>query len=1693
MILQAYRDLEIMFSSVQQSLRSPQGTNPIMGRQDKPEKPACGKMILPPCKDNRCVFECIYCSKIVVPSPYDHPNRRAETFDGWCEERFLVSPPSSPDKQNKIKNKKALSASKQNKHFISFPAQSGILPTDLVQRCKDLFAGEMPTYEPIAEYVEICWLLYADIQSASDNNAKIRAFAHAIKHIFKRSIFSLANDGLVHIANICMNSYSNLFDVIPFQGAAEDTIDKLLNNIDRTERSQILAQFGRLLGYVLSFAAFKEYNIDPTTNVKRFKDFSHILEKKPLTFTTGLLRTFLETIKVTLTNLKKFWLTGDASDLLFTEDRITKWSNLYTKLKNDYIVLSNPEPFGVSVEVFEKEILACIEEGKFLSRNKHFLTSFEMSIFERRFQEILTLERDFKLIQLAQGKRDPPLALLINGPSSVGKSSIMHMLFAHFAKVSTSLGRSLDMDESYMYTRSVADEYWSGFNSYQWCIVLDDVAVALPSKAVQDPTLDEIIRVVNPMPWTPPQAELERKGRYPVCPKLFLASTNVKDLNASMWFSVPIAIQRRFPYVITVVPKTEFTKKSLYNTNPMLDTSNLPGGDGYYDDYWRFTVERTVPGPLVGAASHRVAAAFETVLVTEKISEFMQWYGSAIKQYYTDVSTMRHAISSYANVEICTKCFSDRRNCLVSCSIPVAPLAPPVPFQYSIMEHRRPQHHQDTSADQSKFDIHTGFLYMVWSWFIVSMWNCSRSTGALAHAYKIPVVPWLCIKFSNMLTHVVLAGAAKRLNEFFHPPAIRKRLAQLFVGVAVITLIYKFSKSSLFPTMSGAQKVVGRVFVKRRQGRKAKFPLMDGVPLESHFPNADGVSRDSSDHEPLSPTPPVMGGVFSSNVPKPYKERANIWTWKEKPVLTNIDLTPAILSRGALSVDEQVDIFARNCFYMTVQGGASPVCFGRILAIGGQLYLTNAHFFQRRPSSMFLSKCSPDSAVGLRRTIALNYGVNVFLDEINDIAIVRVIDLPSNRSLLDYMFPTDNLRPEFNGRRLTRQQDGSILISHVNCNTSGTDVMVTRYGDELMLPTYRGVSKDRAVDGDCGSPLIAIYNGRCILAGLHVGCIDHPEIQDRFKLLSRRIDRQLIEKLLSHFPAQSKILPSVPLMTSLKTGDVPITTLHYKSPFGYLQSAGSMEVFGSIPFREGTRSHVIKTLLCEEFVTATYDHGKFAIIDKMHPPIVKGYEPKHQSLQHMIQTSENVDYATLDKCKNAFLRDIFRKLPLEELDLIKPLDMNSCVNGIDGVAYIDAMKRGTSAGFPWRETKLKHLRFLRDEAGNVTDKVEVTEEIASRVEFILERYQRGEQYHPIFSASFKDEPVSLQKRKAAKTRIFCAAPMDFTIVVRKFLLPVIRVIQRNSAAFETAVGVQAQSKEWELKYKLITKFGTSRIVAGDYSKFDKKMSPSFTLAAFDILREMCKRANYSSDELLAIDCIAQDICFPTTDFFGDLVRFNGTNPSGHPLTVIINSLVNSLYMRYAYYRLNPNGGVETFQDHVSLVTYGDDNIMSVREDVDFFNHTSVQEALQIIGVEYTMPNKEQHSLPFVAISDVTFLKRSFRFDDTLGGVVGPLEHDSISKMLTSCVASKAFTAEQHMLSAVRSAMDEYFWYGQAVFEDRRKVFHKILLDNGLYEFAENQSPLPTWVELLERYNAASEPFETDDLFATKNADVVTFH
>jgi hypothetical protein len=271
----------------------------------------------------------------------------------------------------------------------------------------------------------------------------------------------------------------------------------------------------------------------------------------------------------------------------------------------------------------------------------------------------------------------------------------------------------------------------------------------------------------------------------------------------------------------------------------------------------------------------------------------------------------------------------------------------------------------------------------------------------------------------------------------------------------------------------------------------------------------------------------------------------------------------------------------------------------------------------------------------------------------------------------------------------------------------------------------------------------------------------------------------------------------------------------------------------------------------------------------------------------------------------------------------------------------------------------------------------------------------------------------------------------------------------------------------------LTQFGEDRIFAGDYSKYDKKMSPTFILAAFEILIDIAKASGkYDEGDLRVMWGIAYDTAFPVMDFNGDLVEFFGSNPSGHPLTVIINSLVNSLYMRYCYYVQNPKKEVESFKKNVALMTYGDDNVAGVNRECDFFNHTVVQNTLARVGVKYTMADKESQSVPFIHINDVEFLKRKWRWEAELESYVCPLAEASIHKMLTRTVKSKVVSDRMQAASILDTACREYFWYGREVFEQKRKEFMDIYANHRL-EIYGWEGIFPDWVTLCRQYLESS--------------------
>jgi hypothetical protein len=216
--------------------------------------------------------------------------------------------------------------------------------------------------------------------------------------------------------------------------------------------------------------------------------------------------------------------------------------------------------------------------------------------------------------------------------------------------------------------------------------------------------------------------------------------------------------------------------------------------------------------------------------------------------------------------------------------------------------------------------------------------------------------------------------------------------------------------------------------------------------------------------------------------------------------------------------------------------------------------------------------------------------------------------------------------------------------------------------------------------------------------------------------------------------------------------------------------------------------------------------------------------------------------------------------------------------------------------------------------------------------------------------------------------------------------------------------------------------------------------------------------------------IAYDTAFPTVDFNGDLIQFFGSNPSGYPLTVIINGLVNSLYIRYAYHQLNPHNEVNSFQENVRLLTYGDDNVMTSK--VNWFSHTTISETLQAIGVTYTMADKQAKSIPFISLTQISFLKRTWTWNHELRAYLAPLDHESIEKMLMVWVRSK-IAPENQMMDIIKSAVSEYFFYGKNTYNKKVKLLRSIVEIMKWEEYIQPSS-FPTWNAMKDRFRNSSE-------------------
>jgi hypothetical protein len=322
----------------------------------------------------------------------------------------------------------------------------------------------------------------------------------------------------------------------------------------------------------------------------------------------------------------------------------------------------------------------------------------------------------------------------------------------------------------------------------------------------------------------------------------------------------------------------------------------------------------------------------------------------------------------------------------------------------------------------------------------------------------------------------------------------------------------------------------------------------------------------------------------------------------------------------------------------------------------------------------------------------------------------------------------------------------------------------------------------------------------------------------------------------------------------------------------------------------------------------------------------------------------------------------------------------------------------TSTGHPLHNSKLKHLKRDPNDpnAPQVPRVLESEHDIEGEVERVNSCWLTGKRAEAMWKAHSKVNELLEWMKAFEKVRKFYGSEFAILLAGRQALGGLAKFMNEFWEETECLVGINPMSADWKEFHDHLTGYSNTNMIAGDFSGFDTTMAAQITGAASQIIVEMYTEAGASEDELQMVRGALSDIIHPNVIFEGDVYRFANGNPSGNLITVQLNSMCNSIMMRYVYYAMNPSVK-EPFASNVRLCTYGDDNAMSVKHHCRWFNHTSCQEEFARLDIGYTMADKGAESVPYIPISEISFLKRHFVQHETLGTIVAPVEEASILK------------------------------------------------------------------------------------------------
>jgi hypothetical protein len=1176
--------------------------------------------------------------------------------------------------------------------------------------------------------------------------------------------------------------------------------------------------------------------------------------------------------------------------------------------------------------------------------------------------------------------RKAPFSLLVWGKTAIAKSTFLELTSKILCDV-----HSKEYAPEYIYTMN-DDERLDGYKSHMHTMIMDDIGNKHPNVCPNgDAMVNMIIKVVNNVAAISEQAVAEAKGNIPIMVDFLLLTANTEHVNAQYYLTYPAALMRRFNYII------QLQLKDKYAINGMFDAEKVDIDEDTFD-FWDMIIGKFVPDD----DQSRGSVVYSTKITS--IDEYFEWLAKVSRKHVQHQELRMASINKFTQFKVCRL---GHRSEVCDCQEIDKLNLKPAKTVFGETIYQKSNVLRCAKKAQGGWDmIRTLLPIGMCDDVLNNIWNCKLDIpGVLLHtvyhssSFSANVGSVICNSANKVLHYGENIRKISRSVSIATKTGINLRECTTSIGKSPLYAIFNAAAEQSFPNEWDPKDFILK---------------LSALIASIYF--AKKLFQKGSEAEEVRRLP--QGNIE-------VKHASEFWVDK-----TNI-LKDADVGASSLFYKNKRELFlqrvANNTVMLICETDRGTFIDIRALCLGGFTYVTNYHYVKHR--RIVRVQLIQDNVEIANSNIMFNYSFkDAKIDESNDLIYFKITDNKPKKNLSNMFYQGDLSDTILMGCYLERTKKGSIIQHPVDKIHPTYETVLFQDGDRRNISTFNSIVDEPTVYGDCGMPLIAFTAFGPVICGLHITGLDKSCAAVKLGFHDiRRMNVDLSPDLSPPklvFDSASKVL--VPERLISHPNFLPHTNTVMR--YGTIVGGGSR-----------SKSGVVVTDMADEFKLCGYEQLK----DK---PPMDNYRIFSKNLNEMTSKVSLVDEELLENCTNRYYEHIISTVNDDEFKDLGTISLNDNINGMQGVDYIDKINRNTSMGFPWNKTTKRFLTHYSTE--DHPDGVLFSEEVIE--EFHRQDYlsRTAIMAHPIYNVSQKDEPLPKEKCVNWGTRLFMGAPKPTSLVNRKYHLTIIRLFQRNRLETRTAIGTVVQSKQWGELVKFLP--WHDRIVAGDYSKFDKKQQIRILQGACDVLYRLARYSNkYTDIDLTSIKTQHQDIIFALVNFDGDLMAFFGCLPSGNSMTTLLNCICNILLDMYAYQ--SAGNLIQSYFEDVVTIVYGDDSITSISPRCGSYNHTIKRDELAKIGIVFTMADKNAESIPFIHLEDASFLKRSFVYNEEDDIWCAPLEESNIINALMIWVESKNLTKSEQAWAAMQSSIREFFFHGRSKFDKMGILYKDIYL------------------------------------------------